>query len=184
MAVELGPVRPRVASAPEMADAAMQRFERTNDLVAEINRCLKRYRLAELVRSGQQVWRFYTVMKPVRTENELIDLVNLLYKMFYEGARTTGKARHWKLPAPLDETYGSSNFVRDVSELRCDAFHDKFRARDAERVGEIYERRVGNRFPRTEAEWTEIADSLLSELETLLDEIYVQLPEVLAASGV
>ena len=173
---QIGLVLPQTPASTVEA-GRMSAVERLDSLIYSIN--------SKLLRSGETTGfattdesrRWFLLLRAQGGEQSLIDSVNHLSKVLYEGARTPGGEK-WRLPEPLVRSFKGSFGYQALVALRNFHDHDPNWGSNPEQpstrfqnAGEIYERYSGTRHPHTADEWLLVRDGLVQDLVSALDKL-------------
>ena len=151
-------------------------------LMADINTKLHLKKNKNGFHLGNETLTHWRLCRSTCSEIEFNDLLNFLYKVFFEGARENKGDQHgrkqYRLPEPFATTYKKSKVIGAVSDLRNFNFHDFTRNTDSQKpnkdyidAGEIFKTYCGNEIPCNEESRKTIRNGLIRDLVSLLKTI-------------
>jgi len=152
--------------------------EKLDSLLYSINAKVRRSGGAIAFAATDESRRWFFLLRTKGTgEQILIDAVNHLSKVLYEGARLPN-GRDWRLPPSLLQNFKNSTGYGVMVGLRNFFDHDPGWGADSTQpskrfmnVGEIYQKYCGSIHPTRESDWLRVRDGLVDDLITALTEM-------------
>ena len=169
----------------------MSHVERFHDLIFSVNAILRRGGYPRGFELSPEVLQHYWLTRIDTNKGNLIESVNHLSKVIYEGARKkVGKNGKCRLPAPLVSKLTRHRGFLHLVALRNFYDHDPEWDKDGERLnqnflneGDVYLCHCGVRHPTEPSHWLHIRTGLLQDLIGMLEELEAEARSLPSMSG-
>jgi hypothetical protein len=160
-------------------DQPISRVERLHALMHSINAILRRGGYQRGFETSTELLKHYLLTRMTVNEQNVVECVNHLSKVLYEGARRrAGGGKEWRLPPSLVTTFKKHIGYQQLVALRNFWDHDPEWDMKADRPnsnfvneGDVYIRQCGTRNPTSAVQWQQVRDGLVQDLIRALEEL-------------